>query len=184
MSDDDTTQSSSANLPPPQINNFPSGANNIHDAGYVIGQQKTDSQMKLISVGGRRKRKTKQKKTKKTVKFNLQKNTYTKKHTHKKKMPHTQTPIALTRRRYIKKNKNKKVTNRAKYVRGKNIKYMKGGEGIPVHEVHVPYTEQVSGNQSTTGTLTNLTQTNADAHANREYDDCVGKTQEQCNNTK
>ena len=138
-------------IEPPIVKPMPPGASGVHSAGFAIGQEKTEQQMKLIQASGGSK-----KKTRKTRK---------------------------------KRNKNKKILNRAKYnksrkniTRNKRRKIGGNGGGIQVNTFHVPYTETGAGNQTVNGVSTSMTKVAVDSHANRQYDHCVGMTPEQCSN--
>jgi hypothetical protein len=177
--------SSNYGMTPPKVQHMPPGTSGVHSAGIALGHEKTNAQLSLIgsndTVGGgtRRGRRGARRLSRARAR------THARSRTAKKYSNHRMKRRGGGR---VRRNRSVKIAHRAKYNRRRKSvrRTARGGTGggqIAVNTMHVPYTQTGADGQTVNGTLSHMTETAATAHANRQYDSCVGQTPEECGAT-
>ena len=175
-----TINASEVGVKPQEIKPYPAGAHDTYTAGTVTAQNNTDTQMELIKASGGSKKVNKSRKQTKRRNGGWIK---PKRGGSKSKHKRTKRKNGgwIKPKRGGSKSKHKRVRFSKHLVHTKKSKSGgSGGQHVIVPNIHVPYTETGAGNQTVNGVHSQTVHNAAVSHTNSTYDDCVGKTQEQC----
>ena len=162
MSNSTTTiNASEVGVKPQEIKPYPDGAHDTYTAGTVTAQNNTDTQMALIKASGGSRKKIKRNQIKQTKRRNGG-------------------WIKPKRGGSKSKSKHKRVRFSKQLIAKKTKSGGSGVQHVIVPNIHVPYTETGVEPQTVNGVHSQNVHNASVSHTNSVYDDCVGKTPEQC----
>jgi hypothetical protein len=189
MSNSTTTiNASEVGVKPQEIKPYPDGAHDTYTAGTVTAQNNTDTQMALIKASGGSRKKIKRNQIKQTKRRNggwikpKRGGSSSKSKSKSKQRTKRRNGGWIKPKRGGSKSKSKhKRVRFSKQLIAKKTK--SGGSGVQhviVPNIHVPYTETGVEPQTVNGVHSQNVHNASVSHTNSVYDDCVGKTPEQC----